>query len=526
MNKFLRAAGLLILVLVLTATGIKLFLDYRIDDLLRSRISAQLGDDYDFDYRKTRLRLISNDFRILDVQIDRTDGDSLLWHFKVDQIRLTGFKPLAFINDGVLAADSISILEPRLNVFEINLQPREDRAFKNTEESEPLKFRLEHIALRNADLLYDPRGPEILRSGLNLDIRGINFRGNILNMADSLASLELNLPEIHYTTPDSVYSLYADNLNISKVDSLVRIDSFRLDNNISVTEFSRFMHWRKSLFDISVPQISMKIPQVYQDSIWSVDRINLAQPDIVIMKDQRFPLPDRHTELPQQQLMDLALKFTVDSIQLIDANIELLTRISGSSTSDLVISDVNGSISGLQNFNFEKPAYVLVADGNLMQKAPLHAEIQYLYGGNNPFTLWGVVDDVNLKFIDHFLRKQAGIAVAGGSLDGLRFNMSGDHNGISGQVECRYHGLKIHLVDKETDEEKVLLNFLSDSAGRLFFYRENPHKGKLRKGRFYVERDVRKGFISQWVEGLMQGIVNNITKKEINLKKAGNSGSS
>lgn len=513
---------LLILVLLVAILGIALnfFLTHRVDDLMRARISAQLGDNYQFTYDQSRFNILNNDFRIYDLHITKSLEDTTRWSFGVKQLKLTGFKPIAFIREGVLAADSITVMSPVVEVSGIDLKPKSAAAATANDSSNALIFSIEHFRINKAALSYDPEGPEELHADLNLELRGIMFEGNILAMTNNMERMDVRLQNIKYVTADSVYTIATNNLYVSKSDKEVRIDSFSVSNNISVTEYSRFMHWRKSLFDISVPQISMTLPES-ADSIWNVHQIKLKEARIKIMKDSRFPLPDRHTELPQEQLKNLALKFRVDSIDLDQAEIELLTRVSGKNTSDLAISAINGSVLNLQNYELKEPAYRLNADAKLMRKANLHAEVTYLYGEVNPFNLNGTVHDVKLGFIDRYLRRQVGIAVASGELDGISFDMHGDHNGIAGEVEFRYHDLRIHMVDKETDEDKVILNILSDSAGKLFFYRENPHKDKLRPGKFYVERDVRKGFISQWVDGLMQGIVNSISKREVDLKEVG-----
>lgn len=506
-------------ILALMGAAIDYFLTRKIDDLLRSRIGAQLGKAYNFNFAESKFDILRNDVRIMDLQLARKSGDSLQWDFKVDQLKLTGFKPLAFIRKGLLAADSITVSEPELNVYRIDLRAGNKQAI-STDSTDNLVFSIEQFRIEDAKVLYDPNGPEKLSAALDVRFQGIMFEGNILQMTHNMERLDVQLADLQYITRDSVYTISSHALNISKTDDEVRIDSLTVKNNIDVTSFSRFMHWRKSLFDIEVPEVRMSLPR-NQDSLWAVNEIEIIDPRILIMKDARFPLPDRHTELPQEQLKSLAMKFSVTGIDLINANIELLTRVSGASTSELSVSNIHGRIHGMQNLNLSEPAYRLEATGSLMNKADLKTSVTYLYGEVNPFHLEGSVNDVRLGFIDHYLRRQLGLAVASGELDGIAFNMSGDHNGISGEVQFRYHDLRIHMVDKDTDEKKVILNLLSDSAGRLFFYRENPHKEKLRLGRFYVERDVRRGFVSQWVDGLMQGIVNSISRKEIDLKEAG-----
>lgn len=81
---------------------------------------------------------------------------------------------------------------------------------------------------------------------------------------------------------------------------------------------------------------------------------------------------------------------------------------------------------------------------------------------------------------------------------------------------------KVDMVLKEKVNEALGGNYNFDYAGsrinffgnHVFLTRINIHKnnGKFRRGDFYLERDVRKGFPSQWVDGLLEGILQTVSK--------------
>ena len=81
-------------VLLLAWFGIDYFLQNKIDDLLRSRISAHWGDEYDFQFEGSKLNLLNNDFKIKEVEIQRGFDNSIRWKFKVAELRLNGFAAL------------------------------------------------------------------------------------------------------------------------------------------------------------------------------------------------------------------------------------------------------------------------------------------------------------------------------------------------------------------------------------------------------------------------------------------------
>ena len=99
--------------------------------------------------------------------------------------------------------------------------------------------------------------------------------------------------------------------------------------------------------------------------------------------------------------------------------------------------------------------------------------------------------------------------------------MTGNTYGEYGYVDLHYQNLKIQAVDKETGEKKWLLNAVADIASGLFFWKENPENKKFRRGEFSKERTLYKGFASQWIEGLFDGLLHSVAKidpSKVNLK--------
>jgi len=525
MKKTLKIGLIALGVLVLVGVGLNYYIKNQLDDLMKSRVSEQLGPEYDFTYRKSRLNFLSNRFRIVDPSISKSESDSVRWSFQANGILLTGFGVFDFILNDVLSADSIVVNNPDLKVFQLNATADKKKSKKKKNSHKPLReinFKIGHIGINDASLKYNPPGPEILESKMSILIRDISFQGYILQMVDSLKRLHIEFPNLHYTTSDSVYTVTTDLLEISKRENFTSLTNFKVESNLSPTEYDRMVHWKKPLFDIEAQKIEFSRPELLGDSIWSLSWLEVKNPQILISKDDRFPLPDRKTDLPQTGLQHMKVKFKVDSVRIDSGRVQLVNVLGGNHESEIDITSIQGILTGVQNYDYNLPAFSLNAQANMMGKAGLHVNIAYQYGDLNPFTLTGHLEDTRLEFMDSFLQKHVGITVAKGQLDRLDFNMQGNENGIGGTVDFRYQNLQIHMVDKETGKKKELLNFLSDAAGGLLFWKNNPANENLRTGNFYVERDVRKGFISQWVDGIMQGVLVTVSKVDpIKIKNIG-----
>jgi len=230
-----------------------------------------------------------------------------------------------------------------------------------------------------------------------------------------------------------------------------------------------------------------------------------------VNKDKRWPFPDRVTPLPQEMLTALPFKIQLDSISISNAYVQLNLIQESGEKAPLSIENIDVTISA-QNLNEAKPALVLNSTQKVMGKVPSTISTTYQYGDDSPFEFALTMENSNLEFMSDFLQKSIGIRITDGHSNRLSLEMTGNKYASEGKVLFEYTDLSIAAVDKETGKEKKILNMLADVLGSIVFWKENPAKGGYRNGTFSVKRDVRKAFLSQWVDGLEAGVVNIVAK--------------
>ena len=65
---------IILVVAIMAALGFALeaFITHRVDDLMKERISAQLGKNHQFTFGKSRFNIFNNDFQIYDLNFTKS----------------------------------------------------------------------------------------------------------------------------------------------------------------------------------------------------------------------------------------------------------------------------------------------------------------------------------------------------------------------------------------------------------------------------------------------------------------------
>ena len=176
--------------------------------------------------------------------------------------------------------------------------------FEEILESIPLYVLVDKLNLNDASIKYQEKvelkdGQEgIARheaERINLSVMHMQL-GKAINRP-ALAELDtksllLGLENYSFKTPDGLYNISLDNLDISSAKSYIQIDSLKIKPQVTEEEFSEKLKYRNSLLDIEVAnvqglEIDFKKLLMFQEIDWGYLKLN--QPIINIYDDKRKP---------------------------------------------------------------------------------------------------------------------------------------------------------------------------------------------------------------------------------------------
>jgi hypothetical protein len=493
--------------------------------MVKARITAVLGEKYTADYRKSNISFIQNTITLNHLEISKKNDTLKFWDSRIQKLKVYGFDAINFLRGEGIGIDSITIDQPRFEIFAFDTDTIESKTEADSTNLKPnTEVAISVIRLDGGRFEMNLDGPEQLGFDFNLNLNNLSLAEIKEQQLSLLDHVELDIESFNYQFPDSIYVINIEEISSRGDSTMLNLKNIDVHSNLTGTDFPEHFGWQKVNFNLQIPEVSIARPISIEKDSLIIPKILIDGIQANLIKNKNWPLPNRHTQLPQDGMAKLGFKFRCDSILIKNGNLQFEAIQTTGEIAEVGITEIEGLIFGVQNIDSLLPAFTLIAEAQLQGEASIDLEAVYDYGLIDPFTLKGSLGNTRLEFMDDFLMKMVGIKIVGGSLEKLDFSMTGNTYGVMGFVDFFYEDLEIHAIDKDTGEDKKLVNFISNVVGGLVFWHENPSKQQFRRGSFIVERDVRKGFISQWTDGLLNGIMNTVSKIDPNkIKSTSNS---
>lgn len=512
-HRKLRLAILILLGLVLVvSTSAILYLNAHLEDLLKEQIKLHTEEDFDIDFKSISINALSQSAEIDEVEVFKSDSGIVAWSARVEQLIIKELSVISLIRSEGVKIDSI-ILYGVDAVLHVSPKKgtNKDSISVETELKQKPPLQVNGIRISAGNFDYDPPGPTEVSGRFSFSLS--DFRRDSSAAIDLKAQFLNSQFAIHLDkliSEDSLYSVDVGSIRKPLGDSLF-IDSLSLSPTLSLGAFTKYYGWNKGMLEAHIPEIKTRVDLAsFPDSI-RIPFCSVKQAQLHVNKDNRWPFPDRVTLMPQEMLSQLPFKFRLDSLAITEAEVTINLIQENGKEASLNIQNTDATVA-VQNINKAEPALILNARHSLMGKASGGIETTYYFGDDSPFDCSIMMENSKLDLMSEFLQKAIGIEIKAGELNRLNLDMIGNKYSCSGELIFEYRDLSIAAVDKETGEDKKMLNALATVLGGLVFWKDNPAHEEYRKGTFFVERDVRKAFMAQWFEGLEAGIINVVAK--------------
>jgi len=508
MKKSLKAILIVLASLGLILAGVLYFVHFELEDFVRGKLDEQLDASWQVEFRELSVSLFSLSFDVIDLEVARTDGAERLWHASVDTSSVEHLHPLQIVFSNNLTVEAIKLSDLKIEVN--RLKQKKKKQGQPKKKSNSITFVVNNILIENGQLSLKNDSIGKFDAHMQLKTKKIKFDSLAQAPLQLAEKISLKLSDVKYYNPDSTYALHVRTLRKDFRNEIL-IDSISYSPLKSLEAFSQYHGWRKSRNTITVDKIEIPAPRMRADSIYALSLVRVVNPQVTLEKDMNYSLPDRHTKLPQEGLNSLGFTFNLDSLVVENGKLEVKIRQQEALVADIVLDNVSAHAKA-QNYTQDSIAFGFSGEATALNGSSLKVNSEYRYADGHPWNLTGSLSDTDLEFFSTPLRKLAGIEISSGQLNKLDFDMDGSTYGSKGQVTFLYDNLSINAVDKETGKKKVVLNTLADVLGSLVFWKQNPREGKVRQGNYEIERDVRKAFPSQWIDGLLEGIIDTVAK--------------
>lgn len=483
-----------------------------IAEKIRLGIDDSLKDGARFDCAEIDVNVFTGKVRITSPLLAYDDSAGAQWSFSADAISVDA-DLFRFVKGNSRASfSSVEIDIPRgriererpdFNVFRKTGGAGEAGLFRyfETESFSVSAGYLDYFSDKpgGADMRFSAQG-----KGLLYDIKTGTFKRE---------KYALRCTDLSYLTADSTYRLSAVSAILRSEAPEAELLNLRMTSVYDKEEFHARQSTRKSRHEISVQRISIFNPKADDEGRVTLHRVHLDRPAFEISRDNQLPLEDRTTLLPQEMLAQIDTRFHLDSLTLLKGSlsVEIYNKYFDE-PAILNFAQINAEITDVQNDNLNAPAFTARAFGIFENETETSLYTRYDYGPNSPWELKLSGSTLDLENISPLLKGASRIEILSGKMTSLSVAMHGDKHRTEGDMDFRYRNLSVNLSEKEGRNPSKLRDFFTKKIGSLFYRDEITSEKGGEAITFEMERDVRKDFTGQWLDGILQGSLETVVK--------------
>lgn len=508
MRRVLTYLGIgLLLLVALVYAAVQIFTA----SIIERTVNKQLKEGVVLSLEGADISFFGGGLTMRGVHLSYTAADTAFWEVHVNQVHIAtlGYK---WTNEGnYVDVGAIHINQPEVAIrhghkdFDLFKQ-KED---KNEGSAASTEMRIAALVIKAGELSYRSKAKDALRVSFSTDIHKLS------SSAGSFAAeaWDANLSKLDWVFNDSLLAFKADSIQASGERRTFMCKGIHFTSLLGEDEFQRHFGVRKSRPDVSAEMLNLVWAEGARIDSIVVLRMDIEKPHVRLTRDNRLPMPDRVTSLPQAWLEGAGMMLRVDTIGIAQGAVEVeLTGRKKGQKATLPFQTINGYLFGVQNIDPAKPAFTARLRATAMHETPVNLALRYDYGYNNPWNLVANLGGLDLTELSPILTNEVGITMGSGEMVSLRFVMEGNDDEGAGEVDFHYRNLHLEYPEDMQEERSKFKEFLVEAAATLFYRKDNPDKNTSTLGEFHVVRDKQKDFIGQWLDGLTEGMLHTVSK--------------
>jgi hypothetical protein len=436
---------------------------------------------------KTPRALLNKEVEGSKIKITNPVIEIMVSHFKKDP---TVYNPTRDISKELLGKllkikiDSVEIVHANVLVRNMN--------------SDEAVFRGNNISCLLSDLLID--------SITNKDPSRILFSRN----------LDMGCEEVLFPSKNKKYKLYVGNLRFTSRGNSLYIGQVKLTPQLSEEEFAASFPAQKDRYDFSLEGISLL--HINREGIWhkriEADSLVIQKSSFKIYRDLSYPKDtvSKVGKYPQQQLVRLPIPVNIRRMVFKHSFIEYKEKNAKSDSAGKVqFFDAKATISNVTNMKeaiVRNNECILFFTAKFLNKAPVDAKlVMLLKDPRGKFSMEGNIGAIDVLSLNVLTQPMGLARMERGSIEKLRFNLTGTDSSSEGKVELLYSGIKVSLLKKDKDENKYNKKGLASLAANIIMKKSNPSKGdSARVSDVLFRRILNKSFFNLIWKTIFTGV--------------------
>ncbi len=503
-KKWLIAAGILFLLLLLLSIGANAWIDKRLPGL----INRENDSDYAITYKDIDVGILSGTISMNAIQVKpksgKNDDVKIGIYANVRSVEISHFSLWSLLFSDKIKASAIIITEPVVTLYQ-SKDKKED--FKN-DVIKPFEERIavSDINIVKGHLVFIQEDKSSLDAkNINVQVTGVGITEETLKAKIPFAykSYAFNCDSLYYKT-GPVYHISASKVNLT--DKKLRIDNFNFLPDMGRQEYVKSLEDESDLYAI-------KAKTIRADTLafgFKKERAFVDIPEFVIdgvkadiFRDKASPDDLSKKKLYNSLLRSLKFDLHIGEVKLLNSLIVYEERVSKEGPGVLTFSNFNMSAKNV-NSGYGKtklPDVKINVRTNFMKESTLNVDWSFnVLDKSDGFHIRGRLHDFQADKLNPFSKPYMNIKTQG-KLEDVYFDFTGDDIKSHGEFALRYDDFKIKAFrKKDRDKENKLLSFFGNMIAK------DDSKGELKIVEVAVKRNQSTSFYNFLWRNIEQGL--------------------
>lgn len=533
--------GIIVVILGLAAAAVVYWGVFR-KQIIREKLEATIREKskglYQVKYDKLDLDEVAGDLAVTNftIKYDSTrylslkqidDAPPTLLDIHIPSIIVSGVKTPRALIDKEIVGKNLQINDPVINII-YTYSGRD--SLRNTPTREVYEqilgnlnlIKIDTLTISNAKIFTrDIKTGETKVELMNTTVRLLDVSVDSAAWKDTTRLLfsrqvDISAGGITWKSKERPYSFGLDSVQLNSATGQISVGRFHVDPLLPEDKFIQSLPKQDDRFDFSVKGIKivgMNFPALFTEQLFA-DTIKAESASFKIYRDLGYKRGIRGPVklFPHQSMVKAPIPFRVKRIILANTFIEYKERaVISRQAGKVQFYNSYATITNLtnrQDVAAENNMLSIDISTRFLNKAPLRVTWKfYLFNPNGRFDIVGNLGAMPATAVNALSVPMGPARIEKGQINSLSFNLQGNNANMTGDVKMLYDDLKVSLLQKDEESNKLEKKKLASLAANIMIKNSNPNKkDPPRVAHVIFQRDTHRSIFHLSWKSLFTGI--------------------
>lgn len=363
---------------------------------------------------------------------------------------------------------------------------------------------LKHLSFQDFKVSFDS-----IAAQKNLDTLIFNYK----DFSTSITDLDIH-------TQDSLFHITMQSFDLSYLERAVHLKKLSFKPNVSnsvIQKNYKFQHTQFSGTVKSIDLLGVNFDSLIHYNSLFIEEVDLDSIAALIYKDNTKAKDLNHfPKYLGQAITELKEPLRIKTLAAKQVHITNEERKPDGTLARVNIN--NGTIKARNITNLApNESLALNAEAYLAGKVKVNLDLNFSYS-KPQFTFVGELEKFQLTAINPIVKAYTPAEFKDGTVDEIKFSGTALSSSASGNLTFLYHDLKVDLqLHKKENWVNEIVSFGANTA--LHTHNPATNKQPPRAVKFYVDRDMNKGFINLIIKSILDGMKETMILSKENRKE-------